>query len=69
MTKTVTFMLAGVAAGGLYEPAMLLAMFAGLSGVTRSILVAVHLDSLQAGTWYMIGGAVVMGLAVRASTR
>ncbi|MBM3765375.1 MAG: hypothetical protein FJW32_08285 [Acidobacteria bacterium] len=69
MTKTVTFMLAGALAGGYYEPAMLQTTFAGLFGVTRSILVAVHLDSLQAGTWYMIGGLVVMGLALRASTR
>lgn len=44
-------------------------MFTGLSGITHTILVATSLDTLQPGSWYMVGGAVVMGLALRASIR
>lgn len=69
MTKTVTFLLAGAVAGGLYEPGAFRTMLAGLYGFSQNILVATHLDTLQAGAWYMIGGVVVMGLAFRASTR
>ena len=69
MTKTVTFMLAGVVAGGLYEPVALRTMFAGLSNFTHTVLVATSLDTLQPGSWYILGGLVVMGVALRASTR
>ena len=69
MTKTVTFLMAGVVAGGLYEPVAFRALFTGLSNLTHTILVATALDTLQPGSWYIIGGVVVMGLAFRASAR
>jgi hypothetical protein len=69
MTKTVTFLLAGLAAGGMLEPVALRALGNGLTSVAHTVLIATSLDTLQPGTWYIIGGLIVMALAVRASTR
>lgn len=69
MTKTVTFLLAGLVAGGMYEPVALRALGSGLTNVTHTVLVATSLDTLQPGAWYIIGGVIVMALALRASTR
>jgi hypothetical protein len=69
MTKTVTFLLAGLVAGGMLEPVALRSLGNGLTNVAHTVLIATSLDTLQPGAWYMIGGVVVMALALRTSTR